>query len=144
MLPVILYRANDPVLCGSSEIIAFHEEEIAYQKSFFRIYTATSAGEDLLVVAIQAAGDSAMLYRIASDGTVSDGILLSEEVTPIAVDGEIALIGSGTSVVCIDIRTMKVLSRIAMNATVVRVGLAQSGTLAIAVAGDGVVHYLIK
>lgn len=144
MLPVILYCDNHPVLCGATDILSFIDQQEIYHQQFFKVYTAAAAGDSVLVVAKTRADDSPMLYRLSADGTQSAGILLSEEVTPIAVCGNTAAVGSGTSIVCVDISGMKVLSRVSLNSTVMRVGLAQSGHLLIAVAGDGAVHYLVK
>ncbi|MHB1453513.1 MAG: DUF5711 family protein [Saccharofermentanales bacterium] len=144
MLPVIVYCGNNPVMCGGTDIIALVGNKEAYHKQFFKVYSIAASGNNILVVAKINAGDTPMLYRISSDGTQSSGILLSEEVTPVAVYGNTAVIGSGISVVCIDVSRMKVISRVSLNASVMRVGLAQSGSLVIAVAGDGVVNYLIK
>lgn len=144
MLPVIVYCGNNPVMCGASDIIALIGNKEAYHKQFFKVYSIAASGSSILAVAKNSAGDTPMLYRISADGSLSNGILLSEEVTPVAVYGNTAVVGSGTSVVCIDVQKMKVVSRVTLNSSVLRVGLAQSGSMVIAVAGDGVVNYLLK
>ncbi len=144
MLPVLLYCDNDPVMCGTGDIIGFSAQQQRYHTQFYRIYAAAALGENVLAVAKAKAGDTPMLYRISPDGTRSEGILLSEEVSSIAAQGNTAAVSYGTSVVCVDVSRMNVISRVSLNSTILRVALAQSGRQLIAVAGDGVAHFLVK
>jgi hypothetical protein len=144
MLPAVVYCGSNPVMCGSSDIVSLIDYKAAYYKQFFKVYSVAASGSSVLAVAKINAGDTPMLYRISADGTLSAGILLSEETTPVAVYGNTAVVGSGTSIVCIDAMKMKVISRVSLSTSVMRVDLALSGSMVVAVTGDGVVSYLIK
>ncbi|MHB1483226.1 MAG: DUF5711 family protein [Saccharofermentanales bacterium] len=142
LLPILLYDADmNPVICGASKIFCFDESKEKFQFSFSKIYTAASSDYGILLIARKLANDIPMLYLIKKDGTVSEGIALSDEVTSIAVKDSKAAIGSGNNVVCVSLNKMTEISRKLMSATVIRVGFSTGSNQVVVVARDGVTTF---
>lgn len=143
LLPTLLYDADqDPVSCGASDIISYNGTNEKYHLAFSKIYTIASSSYGLLVVARKGSGDIPMLYLIKKDGSASEGIKLSEEVTPIAIKDNLAVVGSGNTIVCISLDKMKEKSRTPVSASPIRVGFTSLSNQVIVVARDGVTTFV--
>lgn len=142
LLPTLIYDVDqDPVNCGSSDIISFNGTNEKYHLVFSKIYTVASSKYGILVVGKKQANDIPMLYLIKRDGTMSNGISLSEEVTSIAVKDSLAAVGSGNNVICISIDKMKEKSRTPVSASPIRIGFNSLSNQVIVVAKDGVTTF---
>jgi hypothetical protein len=145
IMPVIIYDSdNNPVICGQSNVVAYDNTKEKYHLTFSKIYTVASSNRGIVLVAKRNSNEIPKLYLIDIDGEISGGIALSEEVTPIAVNGDIAIVGSGNSVVSVSLDKMKEISRTPVSATTVRVAFSTSSNRAIVVARDGVTTFIIK
>lgn len=145
LLPILIYDSEmDPVICGASRIICFDGLKEKYNIDFSKIYTAAASDYGILVIARKLANDKPMLYLIKDDGTMSSGIVLSDEVTPIVVKDSKAVVGTGNSVVCVSLDKMKEISRTMMSATIIRVGFSSGSNQIIVVARDGVTTFASK
>lgn len=143
IVSLVLYDDKDNViLCGSSYIFLSGKEK-QFHKDFNNIYLASSAQSGLLVVAKEASTDTPMLYAVDLDGKTSQGILLSEEVVSLNRKQNIAVVGYGPSIVCVDLKTMEVIKRVSFNSTVIRAAINSNGDKAIIVTGEGVFSYSI-
>lgn len=139
LLPILLYdKDNDPVSCGASSLICFDGTNEKYRMSFSKIYHVTPSDYGILLTAKKESGDIPALYRISADGTLSEGIPLSESTTGIAVNGSKAAVGSGNVVVCVSLDKMKETSRKTVSASTIRVGFSSASGQVIVVARDGV------
>lgn len=143
LLPTLLYDIDgDPVGCGVADLVSYEGTNEKYHIEFSKIYAAASTDYGILVIARKMIGDVPALFLVRNDGSVSDGITLSEDVTPIAVKGSLAAVGSGNSIVCINIEKMKEKSRTPVSASSIRVGFADSSNQIIVVARDGVTAFM--
>ena len=142
LLPSLYYDLDgDPVSCGKSDMIAFDGTDEKYHLVFSKIYTVASSDYGMLVVARKQTNDIPMLYRIRTDGSISDGVALSEEVTSIAVKGSLAAVGSGNTIVCVNVENMKEKSRTSISASPIRVGFTTTTNQIVSVARDGVTTF---
>jgi len=143
LLPTLLYDSDkNPVSCGVSDMISFDGTNEKYHLTFSKIYNTISSSKGILVVAKKEAGDVPSLYLVKKDGSISEGVPLSEEVTSIAVKDSMAAVGSGNAIVCVSLDKMKEKSRTPVSASPIRVGFASSSNQVIVVARDGVTTFV--
>ena len=143
ILPMLLYDADmNPVICGSSDIVCFDGTKEKYHVNFSKIYTSQTSDYGILVIAKKQVNDIPRLYLIKNDGSLTEGVSLSEEITPLAVKGPKVAVGSGNSIVTISIEKMKELSRTPVSASPIRVGFSSLTSQIIVIARDGVTAFV--
>jgi hypothetical protein len=142
--PIILYdQEQSPVLCGQTSLLAIQGSQEKYSHQFDRIYTAASSEHGIVLVARESEYDIPFLIMIKSDGTLSDKILLSEEITPISVSNSVAAVGSGNEVVIVSLLDFQEKARIPVTAPAMRLGFSMAGNRITAVTRDGVRSLII-
>jgi len=143
ILPMLLYDADmNPVNCGSSDIVCFDGTKEKYHVNFSKIYTSQTSDYGILVIAKKQANDIPKLYLVKNDGSMTEGVPLSEEITPLAVKGSKVAVGSGNSIITISIEKMKELSRTPVSASPIRVGFSSLTSQIIVIARDGVTAFI--
>lgn len=143
ILPRIVYdTSGGPVLCGAGGIIKAGED--GFNLDFSRVFAAESSEYGIIIVARKETGDIPKLYILSDKGGLSEGIIMSEEITCVSVQGDHAAVGLANSVVYADIKQMKQISVLPVDSPVIRTGFDPEGNKLIVVSSEGVSVYKVS
>ncbi|MFA7205903.1 MAG: DUF5711 family protein [Saccharofermentanales bacterium] len=143
ILTSIIYNTSDePVLFGGSSIIKPGNN--GFEIRFNKIYAAAETQYGIIFIARRDIDDTPMMYKLSDDGTLGTGILMSEEITGLTVNSENAAAGLGNTVLYIDIKQMRILSGISVEASLIRIGFNAAGDKLVVVSTEGIKSYKVK
>lgn len=132
--PLIVYdQAGQPVLCGNQGVVAvsYEKAEPLYRVSLPAIQTVAGAADGLLMVASESLGGRQSLLIRPSNGKQEGRIAIGDRVSDMAVNGQVAVIGTGTRVLFIDTARQSIIGEQNMAAEVIRMGFSGDRTVTV-------------
>ncbi len=132
IMPLIVYdAAQEPVLCGSSELIAvsYKKDEPLYNYTFPLINTVTAAEKGLVVLNSDISGGHQRLTFCPPGGEARYTLEIGETAASIEIRGSMALIANGTRIVLINLNEGKIVSEQNLAVEIVRAAFINEKTI---------------
>ena len=132
--PLIQYDgSSDLVLCGAGSLagINYADDQIVWLRRFQQIMTVRSSSAGLAVVASDRQDELLSLHLLRPDGQTRHAVLLGDSITNLDVRDSMAVVGSGTRIIAIDLHNGSTVLDFDMAAEIIRVGFAGDRALTV-------------
>ena len=140
LYPLVFHTdENQVILCGASNLVAlaYEDEHVLWQKSFYQIQAVIPALDKLYVLAAEEIDGPYMLFAIDSQGRADELHRVGEAPAAFALSDQLAAIASGSRLQIISLQDGQLLHEKQMPAEVVRLQFASDNAILV-VARTGV------
>ncbi|MDD2533361.1 MAG: DUF5711 family protein [Eubacteriales bacterium] len=137
IFPQVVYdQTNQPVLCSFSQLagLTYQNETLRYTNDMARIEAVATTSDDPVVLAGTRTSGKLLVYSLGTNGQLTIGGEVGDQVTPLAVSSHFVAFGSSTHVYVFDAATAKLVLDNNLANEIVRVGFASPTALTVVTA----------